>query len=461
MALSRQAKGGAYAVIYSLVFVLILGAVNYLAKQYNKTYDFTENKLYSLSPQTVQILADLDTDVSLYYGDSGPGLAGAGEQLERYEMETSRLAVELIDIYREPLKAEELGITERTVIVESDGRRETARTLSEEDIANALIRLRKGEGRTVCFSAGHGEAANTDRDPRLGFSVAAEEIGAANYGTQVLTLATDGAVPAGCSLLVVAGPQNAFLDLEIEALDGYVMAGGRLMMLLDFDTAPELVALAARWGIAVTDEIILDFNPMSRLAGGGPVTPLATDYGFHPIGRPLDGTFSVFPVVRGVESGDVPDGWQIEEIVRSQASAFARAGFEEGTREFERDPNLEREGPISMGVAATFSVAPTPDADSAESDDAGEEVESRVVVFGTSNFARNGTLRAGANLDLFLNALNWLSSDEDLISIRPKDPENTPLNMTQGDVWRIFLVTMLLIPALITIVGFRVWWMRR
>ena len=78
---SRQAKSGSYMVAYILVFAAILVAVNYLGVRYNKTYDATENKLYSLSDQSVKISTvrgklrqrTVSLYRSMYYGLFSPG----------------------------------------------------------------------------------------------------------------------------------------------------------------------------------------------------------------------------------------------------------------------------------------------------------------------------------------------------------------------------------------------------
>ena len=83
------------------------------------------------------------------------------------------------------------------------------------------------------------------------------------------------------------------------------------------------------------------------------------------------------------------------------------------------------------------------------------------MVTGSSRFAVNAFLGRGGNADLFLNMLSWLSSDEDLISIRPKDPANTPMDITQSQMRWLFFGLVLGLPLLIVIAGVRTWWVRR
>ncbi len=80
---------------------------------------------------------------------------------------------------------------------------------------------------------------------------------------------------------------------------------------------------------------------------------------------------------------------------------------------------------------------------------------------GTSRFAVNAVISFNGNADLFLNMINWLSDDEDLISIRPKTPESQQLNLNQAQMGKIRFLTLLLIPLLILSIGFSVWWGRR
>ena len=70
-------------------------------------------------------------------------------------------------------------------------------------------------------------------------------------------------------------------------------------------------------------------------------------------------------------------------------------------------------------------------------------------------------MRFNGNRDLFLNMMNWLSSDEDLISIRPKDPEDRRLNISNRQMYTLFYSSMVFLPLIVVASGFAVWWRRR
>ena len=64
---SRQTRYTAYAGTYIIVVLAVLGVVNFLANRYNKSYDATSNKQFSLSDQTIKVVKGLKGDVKVYY----------------------------------------------------------------------------------------------------------------------------------------------------------------------------------------------------------------------------------------------------------------------------------------------------------------------------------------------------------------------------------------------------------
>ncbi len=487
---SRQAKSGSYMVTYTLVFVAILAAVNYLGVRYNKTYDATENKLYSLSGQTTKILDGLEEDLKIYYFDQAPSFERVRGSLVQYENASSRVSVSYIDPDSKPELTREMNVsTYGTLFVEYAGDREKANSVSEEDITNTIIRVIKGQEKTACFMSGHGEADLEDAE-RNGFVGAKTETEGANFKTQAVSLLENPVVPEDCTVMVAAGPANDYLEPEIDILKKYVENGGRAVFLLDNERSPRLVEMLAAWGIRVKDDLIVDLSGIGQLFGGGPLTPLVAEYESHAITDVMGGSATFFPMSRTVEPGDSADGWATTKLFGTTAGSFATEDFEVVDEKLKRNPDKETEGPISIAVAATFDVpaeesaaapddpndndddndedagnsdkdAAEPGTDAAASDDDEEERQGRVVVVGTSIFARNSFLGRGSNSDLFLNILSWLSSDEDLISIRPKDPADTPLDLSSSDMSRVFFLTVLGFPLLIIAAGINAWWRRR
>lgn len=476
---SKALRAGGYSGLYILVFVAILVALNWLGVQYNETFDATSRKLYSLSDQTHKILDGLDRDVTMSYFDRTSQFEVAEDMLRRYENASSRVSVEYIDPDEDPVKTEAMNVrTYGTLILHIGDSRQEANSTSEQDITNAIITAVKGQEKTACVATGHGESASGDME-RDGFSNAKSLIEDANYGYEDVNLGVDG-VPSNCTLLLVPGPSAAYFEPEIEAVRSYVESGGRALFMLrpSFPDArgrrdeanPKLVELLARWGVKSANDIVIDESPIGQLFGGGPFTPLVSSYKFHPIVEPMENMGTLFPRARTVGAADeTPDGWTIDELFESSESSLATETLTIEDNAVTLGPASDQtDGPISLAVAGTYDV-PAPEGDGeaeAEPDEIAatedeEEPEGRIVAVGSFGFATNYGLSLGGNQDLLLNMMNWLSSDEDLISIRPKDPDSTPIEMTSGEMRRIFLSSLLLLPLIIVITGVWTWWGRR
>ncbi len=469
---TRQVTSGSYMAAYVVVMLAILAAVNYLAVQYNETFDATQSKLYSLSDQTVKVLRNLEKDAKIYYFDQKTRFDRAKDMLVRYENASPRVTVQYVDPDSQPDLAQAMNVrTYGTVMVEVGPHREEAKSTGEEDITNAIIRVVKGEAKTACLLSGHGEADPTDSE-RDGFAGAKQEIEGANYSTRTISLLESPQIPGDCTLLIIAGPSKDYEQPEIEILRNYVEQGGRVVFLLDYQKSPRLVELLGSWGVRVNNDVVVDLTGIGQLFGGGPLTPLVAQYETHPITAVMGNVATFFPMTRSVEPGESVAGWLVSKLFSTTAGSFATQDLKIENRELRRNADKETEGPISVGVAATHEV---PEGAAAEKPAEGETSEppaegsaaqpekkqARIVVLGTSLFARNNFLGRGGNLDLFLNILNWLSSDEDLISIRPKDPENTPLDISQSQMTRLFLGIVVGLPLVIVLAGVRVWWRRR
>ena len=93
--------------------------------------------------------------------------------------------------------------------------------------------------------------------------------------------------------------------------------------------------------------------------------------------------------------------------------------------------------------------------------DEGPKPESRVAVFGDSDFAANFALGIQGNRDLFMNTLGWLSQQENLIAIRPRESADRRVTMTSGQQLRVMLLVLVVIPAFVLGSGVYTWWRRR
>jgi ABC-type uncharacterized transport system involved in gliding motility auxiliary subunit len=199
------------------------------------------------------------------------------------------------------------------------------------------------------------------------------------------------------------------------------------------------------WGVTPNKDMILDFNPVGQLAGLGPQVPLVTHYDSQPIVNDMKGTATAFPLTRslGTKNGDKTS---VQKLFDSSDSSLATVKLNSDSVDT-NDPK-NKKGPLTMAAAGTYKTGK-------------ENSQGRFVVIGSSLWVANGFINFNGNRDLALNALNWLSSDEDLISIRPKEPEDRRITMTKSQMNWVRTTSQFLFPLAVVIAGFSVWWRRR
>jgi len=279
-------------------------------------------------------------------------------------------------------------------------------------------------------------------------------LGKDEYVAKSIDLLQKAEVPPDCTVLVVAGPTGDYQQPEVDAIKKYVEAGGRALLMLDpplkmgrseIADNDALAAVLKEWGVTLDKDLILDMNPIGQLAGLGPQVALVTSYDSHPIVSEMKGTATGFPLSRSV---DVKNGSKttVQKLFGSSESSLAT----EKLNSPEVNPNdpKNKKGPLTIAAAGTYSTGK-------------ENSQGRFVVIGGSAWAANNFLRFNGNRDLALNTMNWLSSDEDLISIRPKEPEDRRITMTRAQLSWVRMTSQFLLPLLVVFAGVSVWWRRR
>ncbi len=450
---ARQTKYAAYTAVYVLIVVAVVGGVNFLANRYNKSFDTTSNKKFTLSDQTEKIAKNLKQPVTITYWDQPTKFQGAHDLLDRYKNLSSKIDVQYMDTDKKRTQAIAAGVkTLGSIFVNVGNKQQEAKSLTEEEITGAMVRAMKGGERTACFVLGSGEhaVADTDRDGYSGFKELVEKN---TYKTDTLKMLEKPEIPATCSILVVGGPHRDYIQPEVDAIKNYVENGGRALFMLDpplkfakqeIDDNQALLNVLAGWGVTVDKDLVLDTSGVGQLFGLGPEFPLVTNYESHAIVREMKDTPSGFPIARSLEVGK-GDKTTVEKLFSTTDNSFATTNLASPEIKEGKD---DKKGPLVLGAAGTYTTGK-------------ETGNGRFVVVGSSRWVSNNFLRFNGNRDLVLNMMNWLSSDEDLISIRPKEPEDRRLNMTARQMSMLFYETVLFLPLLVVVAGVGVWWRRR
>jgi ABC-type uncharacterized transport system involved in gliding motility auxiliary subunit len=325
--------------------------------------------------------------------------------------------------------------------------------MTEEGITGAFIRDLKNNTRTVCFISGSGEHQIDDAE-RKGYSRFKELLSKDEYETKSINLLQKAEVPEECTVLVAGGPTSDYLQPEVDAIKNYVENGGRAFIMLDpplkigreeIADNDALTNVLGAWGVTPQKNLILDLNPIGQLAGVGPQVALVAQYGSQPIVSQLKGTVTGFPITRTLEIRN-SDKTAVEKLFDSSDSSVATANLSSAAVNV-NDPK-NKKGAATIAAAGTYKTGK-------------ENSQGRFVVVGSSSWAANSFIRFNGNGDLALNAINWLASDEDLISIRPKEREDRRLTMTNAQMNWVRTTSQFLLPLVVVVAGVSVWWKRR
>ncbi len=472
---SRQTKYTAYAGAYVIVILAVLAAVNFLANRYDKAYDSTKNKQFSLSDQTQKVVKGLKQDVNFTYFGETTSFTSAKDLLDRYSALSPELHVKYVDPVKKPTVAKAAGFrSDSPVVVQTGTRSEGAKSLTEEEVTGALIRALKTGERNVCFLTGFGEKSITEEGGGSGgnsFSYLKQLLERDNYKVRAQALKPAGAepaksvaigqtapagnveVPKDCTVLVAGGPETAYPQPVANAIKSYVENGGRALIMLDNvlkigrseppSDQPDLANVLAGWGVTVNKDLVIDLGQVGQIFGFGAEVPLILQYETHPIVAPLSRVPTAFPLVRSmdIKSGDKSTPTKL--LVTGEDSV-AVTEIPPGGR---IDPTKGKKGPLTIAAVGTYSGTP----------------QGRYAVFGSSLWATNSLVgsRQLGNRDLFVNTINWLSSDEDLISIRPKAPEDQQINVTPQRLNSLFWISIVIFPLGVVGFGLATWWKRR
>jgi len=455
----REAGGG---LAYIIIVAVVLSLLNFLAVRHHKRFDLTQQGAFTLSEQTRQILAKLPREVDVrayYYGNTGAERK-MKDLLEEYAYQTpEKFRYRFIDPLKDPAQTKADGITqEQSIFLRSAGASTTVVTPDEEGITNAVLKVTKDIVRTLCFAIGHGEKDVKESGPE-GYSAFQEAI--EKQQSKVEAFSPGLGVPGKCAVVVVAGPEKPWLPAEAEKLREFLDRGGAAAILLDPGQDSGLESLLGRYGISFRHDLIID--RVSALFGGKPNIPMvpADGYGSHPITKGFRyQTF--YPLATSLTlASPPPAGVSLQELAKTTPLSWGEMDYEKEakTGKLRLDSN-DLQGPLVLAAVATREApsAPAPQTQAAQKP---SKPETRLVVFGDSDFPCNSYFSATSNGEIFLRATNWLAGQEELVAIRPKSNLPTFVTLSQRQASLIWIVSILIAPATILVVGAFIWVRRK
>ena len=469
----RQGRYGSNVIVMTATFFVIIILANFLVFRSPSRIDVTATRVFTLAPQTVQVLEELDTTVraSAFFipgrASSSATQQQAEDLLNEFARRSNNFNYRFVDPELRRSVAEQFNVTSYPTIVFEDvvrGTQQPVSSFTEQGFVTGILVSTGIEQKRIYFLTGHQEAAMT-RDIASGdvedegFDHALLGMQRDNYITQSLNLTQFGRVPDDAAVLVIAGPKQDIDDSEIAAITEYIIGGGRLVALFDPDTPESFVNLLAKWGVTLGGYSIADavsnvggeeLTPLIQKANGQYI-PNSAGIG---IADQIDVTF--FPEVTSIDVIVSLEDLPPQIAVIPLAITTPASWLETDPENVGFDVAEDALGPFTL--AAVIQARGTIDLDPR---DAAGFPEAKLVIFGDSDFARNRFFFSSDNADLLLNSVNWLADDYELISIRPKllPYRELVLNSRERDFikWSSWFFP----PAVMMLLGGLVWWRRR
>lgn len=451
--------------VSSLALAGVMILLYVVMERHHVRFDFTANKLYSLTSETTNVLKDLKKKVvvTAFFKEGSMQKRMVEDLLKEYAFRAKNIEIKYVDPDRDPVETKRYNVTAyNTTIFESGTQRKDVREdevfgysgvqtggglefKGEQAFTSAILKVTEETQKKVCFTEGHGER-DLDNNDREGYAMMKNMIEKENYQVEKVNLLTKGKVPSECSLLVVAGPKTSFYKEETDMQKKYFDASGKGVFLLDPSSSENMLpGLLKNYGVHVLRSIVVD--PESHFFID-PFSPIPT-YEFHDITKELQKNHygSIFPEAQVVERDEkAPLEVTVSELLKTSAGSFAETNLAD--RKVKYDEGKDKKGPLSLAVAVLVRRK-------------GSSGEGRIVAVGDSDFASNMQGRSQGNIDFFMNALNWAMGEEHKISIRPQTPEMRRVELKGSQARFVFYLTVFIMPLAVFFFGIAIWYRRR
>lgn len=460
---------GGYSTLFTIIFILILIIVNLLVDQFNINIDMTKNKMFSLSQQSEKILGSLKEKINII------GLYSAGKEevrvkqiLESYESISKNISIQfkdpllypqLIRKYTKPGETVNLGsliVTGNSKykiidpssfvnLLNTDSGQSIPESLAIEQRLTGAIMYVIGSGDQIIYElAGHNES-------ELPYAIKMQ-LANENYTVRVMNLLIDKFEHKSGIILINSPKRDISLD-ELQKLKTFFESGGRGIFLLDLlrDSTPNLNSLLKSYGVAITKAIVVEGDQNFIYDTRNPLYLIPQMNGKLILGPLISQKLHVLlPAAQPIEIlKQRRQTLEIDPLLTTTISSWGKTNINTNTLEKERG---DLNGPFNVGVAI---------GDGVDLNDLSKNA--KIIVIGSSLFLDTDFLLKSnnANLDFFMNSLNWLQDRKQDLYIRPKSllTDNLNINGFQQMVYSVIVVIGF--PFIVGFIGLIVWFKRR
>ena len=433
--------------VFVVLLVALVALLAFFAQDYRIEHDLTQTARNTLSQPTRDMLAKLAGPVKITAFVARQDARGdlrkmIGDFLKPYQRAKPDINLTFVDPREEPKLAQAAGIrVNGESVLDYNQKTERLTDYNEQSFVNALMRLARSRERLLMTLEGHGERRLTGiANHDLGEF--GKQLAAKGFKTGSLNLAIAQEVPSNANILLIASPQVDLQPLEVQKIKQYLQKGGNLLWLIDPEPLHGLQPVAELLRLVLGPGTVID--PDAARYNASPAVAVAGDanYGRHPITDNFR-LNTIFPFARqiGINAGD---DWRATRLIEVAPRGWVEMGKLDDKINFDKGRDVP--GPINIAVALERNV---------------NERTQRVVVVGNGSFLANTFLGNGGNLDLGINMINWLASDDALISIQPRPSPDSNLELGQYTLYLILFGFLIFLPLAFVSTGVIIWWRRR
>jgi ABC-type uncharacterized transport system involved in gliding motility auxiliary subunit len=422
--------------------------LGYAVSRHPLQRDLTFNASNSLEPASISVLKQLTgpVNITVYATMQDPRLGDIRkiirEFLSLYQRYKPDLKLVFIDPEKEPEKTREARIQlNGELVVEYAGRSEHLTQINEQTLTSALLRLAHTRSQTVMYLDGHGERKLDGRANHELGTLFGAKLKQNGFKINSLNLSIAQDVPDNTSVLVITQPQVDLMPGEIDKLLRYVDRGGNLLWLVDAEPMHGLERLTEKLGLLLPPGIVID--PAATEMNAPATWSLGTTYLPHPVTRDFN-LITAFPSARPVAWNENTE-WKHQILVEVASRGWVTRSAA-GISNPHFDKQHDTPGPATVALALNRDI---------------NDKEQRIVVVGNGAFLANSFAGNGGNVDLGVNMINWLASDEQLITLQPRAAKDSNLTLSKTQLGVISVSFLLGIPLLLAGFGTFIWWRRR
>jgi hypothetical protein len=472
--------------LQAVLFMTLVGGLNYLAGSHAWRFDLTRYRRYSLSAETLSYLRELSRPILIIVTTNGqtedPEVKGL---LREYVNATEsnpagQIRVEYVDTYQDRRKTEKYGIEQPGIVLVTSGDKRRALSVDtelyriedhvrksftgEQAVTAAILDVSNPERKKVYFLVGHGEMRPDDVDPANGLSLVRDQLRMRNYDVDTLELAAARKVPADAALLVSVAPIDSFSPFEQEMLRQYLGAGaGRLILFIKPSAQSGLGDLLLDdWGILVDDDIVIDLGSDNMSEDGDLIIRAFSP---HPITQTLLDYKEALRIgsarsVRPLPGRPTGSGLTVVTLAATSTTAWGELDYRSrGVQVF--TPGIDIKGMPQMDPPNRLGIAVASERVGVRGDLPFSVPGGRIVLFGTGDMISNARITNAGSLAIFLGAVNWTVGRDAALNVPSRPIERFQLSLGAGELARMRYALMLVLPGVAALLGIAVYWARR